>query len=195
MSKIEIKEINKPSDLKKFVNFPLELYQNNSFYVPPILSDELKNFDEKENPAFEFSKVKCFLAFKDDKIVGRVAAIINENDEKLLNDKKLRFGWFDFIEDFAVCEALVTKLKEVAKENNIYKLDGPVGFTNLDKAGMLTFGFEEVATLIGLYNFEYYPKFLEKLNFKPNLHWLESKILFDFQLPEKVFKFSEIAKE
>lgn len=189
---IKILEAKTNSELKIFVTFPLKIYQDNAYYVPPIIADELKNFDKKSNPAFDFCEVKCFLAIKNDKVVGRVATIINQNDE-LINDRKVRFGWFDAIDDIEVFSALIEQVKKIAKEHQINKIEGPVGFTNLDKAGMLTFGFDEVATLIGLYNFEYYPKNLIKLGFKENLHWVEFKVKCPDVLQEKVLKFSELA--
>ncbi|MCB9202697.1 MAG: GTP cyclohydrolase [Flavobacteriales bacterium] len=195
MQSINITEIHSKSELKKFISFAINLYKGNAYYVPPIVSDELKSFDSEENPAFEFCKVNYFLAYKNNKVVGRIATIINKKDEELLNDKKLRFAWFDFIEDIEVCSALLNKAEQVALENGIHKIEGPLGFTNLDKAGMLTVGFDQVATLIGLYNHKYYAEFLEKLNFKPNHHWIEFKLNFNGHLPDKVYRFADIVKQ
>jgi hypothetical protein len=121
-----------------------------------------KTFEPKENPALAYSEAKQFLAYKNDEIVGRIAVMVNHKEAKELGIEKVRFGWLDFIDDEEVSKALIDEAIKFAKEK-IKKIEGPMGFTNLDKAGMLTFGFDKLATMIGIYNFSYYPKHLEKL--------------------------------
>lgn len=140
MSKVSILEVKNQNELKQFVMFPMDLYKNNPYYVPSFIKDEMKIWDAKENPALNYSESKQYLAYKDKKVVGRIAVMINHKEEKELGIKKVRFGWIDFIDDREVSEALIQKAIDYAKEHHIDMIEGPMGFTNLDKAGMLTMG-------------------------------------------------------
>ena len=192
MAAITIIEVKNDNDLKKFIKFPMELYKNNKNYVPPLINDEKNIWNPKENAALNYSEAKQFLAYKDGKMVGRIAVIINHKEEKDLGISKVRFGWLDFVDDFEVSKALIDVAINYAKEKNIQKIEGPMGFTNLDKAGMLTMGFDKLATMIGLYNFEYYPQHLEKLGLVKEKEWVEFEMNFPEVLPEKVEKFSNL---
>lgn len=195
MSKVSILEVKTPDDLKKFVKFPMELYKNNPFYVPSFINDEINIWNAAENPALNYSEAKQFLAYKNDKIAGRIAVIINHKEEKELGIKKVRFGWIDFIDDEEVSQALIQTAIDYAKEKNINTIEGPMGFTNLDKAGMLTLGFDKLATMIGIYNHDYYPKHLEKIGLTKEKEWVEFEIIFPEVLPEKIHKFNDLISE
>ena len=149
MSQISIIQVKSEKDLKNFIYFPMELYKNNQNYLPPLIKDEKNIWDPKENGALQHSEAKQFLAYKDDKIVGRIALMLNHKEEDL-GSKKIRFGWLDFIDDHEVSKTLIDLAINFAKEKNIKLIEGPMGFTNLDKAGMLTMGFDKIATMIGL---------------------------------------------
>ena len=170
----------------------MELYKNNPNFVPPLINDEKDIWNKDENPALLYSQAKQFLAYKNDKIVGRIAVMINNKEAQELGIKKVRFGWIDFIDDEEVSKALINEAIKYAKENQIDKIEGPMGFTNLDKAGMLIFGFDKLATMIGIYNFEYYPKHLEKLGLVKEKEWVEFELQFPDVLPEKIEKFSAL---
>ncbi|SKB88170.1 hypothetical protein SAMN05660477_01654 [Soonwooa buanensis] len=195
MSQIIIKKVETKKDLADFVQFPNDLYRNNDNYVPPLTNDELNIWNPKENPALEYADAQQFLAFKNDKIVGRIAVMINHKEEKDLGIKKVRFGWLDFIDNQEVSKALIDEAIKYAKANNITKIEGPMGITNLDKAGMLTLGFDKLATMIGIYNEAYYPKHLENLGLVKEKEWVEFEIVFPEVLPEKVVKFNNLIKE
>ena len=173
MSVVTIFEVKTQNDLKKFIEFPMNLYKNNKNYVPPLIKDEENIWSPKENAALKFSEFKRFLALKDNKVVGRIAVLINYKEVEDLGHRKVRFGWLDFIDDLEVSKSLMNKAVEFAKEKEMQMIEGPMGFTNLDKAGMLTMGFEKLATMIGLYNFPYYPEHLEKLGLKKEKEWVE----------------------
>lgn len=190
MSKVSVIEVKNQAELKQFVRFPMDLYKNNPYYVPSFIKDEFKVWDAKDNPALNYSKSRQFLALKDNKVVGRIAVIINHKEEQELGIRKVRFGWIDFIDDKEVSKALIQQAIDYAKENGIDKIEGPMGFTNLDKAGMLTMGFDKLATMIGIYNHEYYPKHLEELGLTKEKEWVEYEMNFPKVLPEKVEKFS-----
>lgn len=195
MSEISVIEVKNSDQLKQFVRFPMDLYKNNPYYVPALINDEIKIWNPKENPALQYSEAKQFLAYQNNKIVGRIALMINHKEERELGIKKVRFGWIDFIDDENVSQALIGKAVEYAKEKNIGKIEGPMGFTNLDKAGMLTLGFDKLATMIGIYNHDYYPKHLEKLGLTKEKEWVEFEIMFPDSLPEKIYKFNELISQ
>lgn len=195
MNKTRLREVKDDKDLNLFVKFPMELYKNNPYFVPSLINEEKNIWNLKENPALAYSEFKLFLAEKNEQIVGRIAVIINHKEEKELGIRKVRFGWLDFIDDMEVSKALLDAAIAFAKEKKIPIIEGPMGFTNLDKAGMLTYGFDKLATMIGIYNEEYYPKHLEKLGLKKEKEWVEFEIIFSETLPEKVTKFSQIIKD
>lgn len=195
MSAIFIKEVKSDNELMEFIRFPMDLYKNNKNFVPSLITDEKQIWNKKENPALQYSEARQFLAYKNGKIAGRIAVIINKKEEAELGIRKVRFGWIDFIDDGEVSKALIETAVNFAKENNISKIEGPMGFTNLDKAGMLVHGFDEIATMIGIYNFDYYPKHLENLGLTKEKEWVEYEIKFPEVLPEKVIKFNELVKE
>lgn len=192
MANIHVKQVITEKEQLDFIKFPMELYKNNPNYVPPLISEERKIWKKEHNPALKYSQAKQFLAFKDKKIVGRIAVIINGKEEEELGIRKVRFGWLDFIDDAEVSKALLDEAIKFAKENHISKIEGPMGFTNLDKAGMLTFGFDKLATMIGLYNEAYYPKHMEDLGLHKEKEWVEFQLQFPEILPEKVEKFSAL---
>lgn len=192
MSEISVIEVKTSKDLMNFIKFPMELYKNNENYVPSLINEEKNIWNPSENPALGYSEAKQFLAYKNGKIVGRIAIMINHKEEKELGISKVRFGWLDFIDDLEVSKALIDTAISFAKEKNINKIEGPMGFTNLDKAGMLTMGFDKLATMIGLYNFDYYPKHLEKLGLVKEKEWVEFEMNFPTVLPERVEKFSSL---
>ncbi len=195
MSEILVKDVQSESEQMQFVTFPMDLYANNPNYVPSIINEEKNLWNPEKNPALKYCDAKQFLAYQNNKVVGRIAVIFNKKEAQELGTEKIRFGWFDFIDDEAVSKALLDKAIDFAEEKNIKKLEGPMGFTNLDKAGMLTMGFDKLATMIGLYNFEYYPKHIEKLGFSKEKEWVEFEIMFPEMLPEKVIKFSSLVAE
>ncbi|MCU7540878.1 GNAT family N-acetyltransferase [Riemerella anatipestifer] len=195
MASIVVKKVTNDKELQDFIKFPNKLYKENPNYVPPLNNDEKNIWKAEENPALSYSDAEQYLAYRNGEVVGRIALMVNYKEEKELGIKKLRFGWLDFIDDIEVSKVLMDKAIEVAKSKNLPKIEGPMGFTNLDKAGMLVMGFDKLATMIGIYNFEYYPTHLEKLGLKKEKEWVEFEIDFPEQLPEKVTKFSGLIKE
>jgi len=195
MSDIKVKQVLNSSDLELFIKFPMELYKGNPYYVPPLINEEKSIWVKEENPALQYSEAAQFLAYKGKNIVGRIAVMINHKEEKELGIRKVRFGWLDFIDDIEVSKSLIDTAIEYAKSKGISKIEGPMGFTNLDKAGMLTKGFDKLATMIGIYNFDYYPKHMEQLGLVKEKEWVEFEINFPDTLPDKVEKFSNLIAE
>ena len=195
MSDIKVKQVLNSSDLELFIKFSMELYKGNPYYVPPLINEEKSIWVKEENPALQYSEAAQFLAYKGENIVGRIAVMINHKEEKELGIRKVRFGWLDFINDIEVSKSLINTAIEYANSKGISKIEGPMGFTNLDKAGMLTKGFDKLATMIGIYNFDYYPKHMEQLGLVKEKEWVEFEINFPDTLPDKVEKFSRLIAE
>lgn len=191
---ITIKTVNSKKDLKAFIKFPFSIYKNSKSWVPPIISQEIKTFDKKENPIFKDAESTLFLAFKDNKIVGRIAAIINWLEVKDQNVKKMRFGWFDFIDDLDVSKALLNEVYKIGNANNLEYTEGPVGFSNLDKVGVMSYGFEEVGNMISWYNHEYYYKHYQAHGFKTEKKYEENRFPFENVKPEFFYKAQELIK-
>ena len=176
---ITIKEAVTKSELTDYIKFPFTLYKNNKYWVPPIIADELETFDKTKNPAFENAEAYFYIAYKNNEIVGRIAAIINWGEVNDQKKRKTRFGWFDVIDDIEVTKALLEKVYELGRKNNLDHVEGPMGFSNLDKVGVLTEGFEEIGTMITWYNHPYYARHFEQLGFNVEKEYLESKFPFE----------------
>ena len=191
---IRIIEVKTKSDLKAFVNFQFKLYEKSPFWVPPIKNEELFFLNKKTNPAFKKSDVSLFIAYKEKTIVGRIAAIVNWIEVNKLKKNKVRFGWFDVIDDFEVTKLLIEKVIEFGRSRKMNFIEGPVGFSNMDKAGMLVMGYEKMNTIITNYNYPYYSIHMEKLKMKKLAQWIEFEIKIpDFKnSPEKVRKFGKL---
>lgn len=171
---ITIKEVDSKKMLKAFVKFPFELYKNDKNWVPPMISSEMEVFDKSKNPVFEHAECQLFLAYKDNKIVGRIAAIINWQEVREQQKSKMRFGWWDVIDDIEVTQKLIDKVIEIGKANQLEHIEGPMGFSNLDKVGVVTEGFDTIGSMITWYNFPYYAEHLKKLGFEVEKRYQES---------------------
>lgn len=192
---ITIKEVSSPKDLKTFVKFPFQLYKDCKQWVPPIIKQELGTFDKKKNPIFADAEAWFFLAYKNNEVVGRVAAIINWLEINNQNQKKMRFGWFDVVDDIAVTEALLNKVHEIGKANQLDYVEGPVGFSNLDKVGLLTQGYEHVGSMITWYNYPYYVEHFKSLGYTDEKLYAESRFPFSNVKPELFEKAQELIKK
>ncbi|NVO01696.1 MAG: hypothetical protein HXX09_03260 [Bacteroidetes bacterium] len=192
---IIIKEVFTKSDLKKFINFQYELYKGNKFWCPPMKMDEMNTLSKDKNPSFDYCEARYWLAYKDDKIVGRIAGIINPKSNQRWEQKHIRFGWIEFINDVEVCQALLKTVEDWGKERGLNHIHGPLGFTDMDNEGMLVKGFDELSTMASIYNHEYFPELMEKAGYQKDADWIQ----YEFKIPsepnEKVEKFANIAKE
>lgn len=193
---IEIVKVETKKQLNQFIQFPFTLYKDNSNWVPPLLMDERFTLDKKKNPAFEYSEADYWIAKKDGKVVGRIAAIMSHAYIKKWGNRYARFGWIDFIDDREVSKTLFETVIVWAKERKLVGLHGPLGFCDLDKEGMLVEGFDEMGTFITIYNYPYYHKHLEALGFVKDAEWLEWDVrLTDVKQAEKLKLLSNRAKE
>ena len=191
---ITLKEVKTKKDLKAFVKFPFALYKNCDNWTPPIISQEMKTFDTNENPVFQDAEAQLFLAYKNNTIVGRIAAITNNLEIKNQNIKKMRFGWFDFINDLEVSKILLDKATEIGRHKNLEYTEGPVGFSNLDKVGVVTEGFDSFTPMVTWYNHPYYVKHYEAAGFEVEKAYCESRFPFENVKPEFFKKAQELIK-
>lgn len=189
---VEIKKVTTKSDLKRFIRFNYEFYKNNPYSVPDLYDDMLNTFSPQKNAAFEFCEADYFMAFRDGKMVGRVAAIINRRANETWKKNTVRFGWIDFIDDIEVSTALIDTVKQWGKERGMTEIEGPLGFTDMDAEGMLVEGFDQLSTMATIYNYPYYPQHMEKLGLVKSADWVEMKIYVPDAIPEKHKRISEI---
>ncbi len=175
---ITLKQVISKREMKRFVLFPFSLYNKNKFWVPPIINDEIANFNINKNPVFKNAEAQFFLAYEGKNIVGRIVAIINWFEVEKQQIKKMRFGWYDAIDDIKVSKTLLDKVNEIGRKHNLEYIEGPVGFNNLDKTGVLVDGFNELGTMITWYNHPYYKDHLEKLGYIKEKEYLENKFKF-----------------
>ena len=192
---ITIKEAVSKKEIKQFVTFPFSLYKDSKYWVPPIISEEIKVFDKNTNPVLQNADAQLFLAYKDGKIVGRVAAIINWLEVGNKDSNKIRFGWMDMIDDLEVTKALLEKVESIGKENDLSYMEGPIGFSNLDKVGVLTYGYDEIGTMVSWYNHPYYVEHLNQLNFNVEKEYVEHKHQFSDILIEDSNRLEAVIKK
>jgi len=192
---ISIKKVKSKKDLKTFVRIYNKLYTDNPFIASPLEFDELSTLTKGKNPAHEICESGYWLAYKNNKIVGRIAAIINTTEIKNVNKKIGRFGFFDFIDDFDVSKVLMQTAIDWSKERGIETIHGPFGFTDLDRQGMLIEGFDKIGTMATIYNHEYYISHLEKLNFEKSIDWVEFTFEIKSKVPSKIRKISKLVQQ
>jgi len=176
---LQVNEITTVKELKSFIQFPFELYRGNPYWVPALQFDELNTLRRDKNPAFEHCEARYWLAYRGGRIVGRVAAILNRKHIEKWEQRYMRFGWIDFIDDPRVSEALMLRVETWAKDTGMTAVHGPLGFTDLDREGMLVEGFDELSTLATIYNHPYYPHHMEKLGYAKDTDWVE----YEFSVP------------
>ncbi len=192
---ITVQEIHSKKDLRKFVQFGIDLYKDEPNYCPPLIFDEINTFDVKKNPAMDFCEFALFLAYKNSEIVGRVAAIINHKANERWNYKQVRFGWIDFIDDKEVSHALLQTVCDWGKSKGMNAINGPVGFTDWDKEGCLIEGFEYDSPMASLFNYPYYAEHFEAFGLTKEADWIEYRVFIPEQIPEKMTRVARIATE
>lgn len=189
---VEIKKVSNKAELKKFIRFNYEFYKDNPYSVPDLYDDMLNTFSPQKNAAFEFCEADYFLAMRDGKIVGRVAAIINHRANETWNKKVVRFGWIDFVDDLDVSRALIDTVKQWGRERGMNEIEGPLGFTDMDAEGMLIDGFDQLSTMATIYNYPYYPEHMNLLGLERSVDWVEMKVYIPDAIPEKHKRISAI---
>lgn len=196
MSAVTIKKVTNRKELEAFIQFHYDLYRGNKYDAPNLHSDELNTLSHNKNAAFDFCEADYFLAYKDGKVVGRVAAIINKHANERWQRKSARFGWIDFTDDIDVSTALLNTVEQWAKERGMTELRGPLGFTDMDPEGMMIMGFDQLGTMATSYNYAYYPEHIERIGgwVKDN-DYVEYKLMVPERIPEKYVKIARMIEK
>ena len=192
---IEIRQITPTrSELKKFVQFQIDLYEGNAFFVPPLISDDVNTLDPQKNPAFDFTDAAYFMAYRDGKPVGRIVGMINRQVNEKLGEADARFGWIDFTDDAEVCRLLLKSVEDWARSKGMKKVVGPLGFSDLDYEGTLIEGFDELSTMATIYNYPYYGSHIEAAGYEKESDWVEFLMEVPAEMPERYNRVAEIVK-
>ncbi len=189
---ITIKEAITRKEMKRFILFPFELYKKDKNWVPPLIFDEWNTFSRKKNPSFEHCDAAYLLAYKDNKVAGRIAAIVNHKANERWNDKRTRFGWIAYIDDPDVSKALLDAAEEWGSARGMKGIHGPLGFSDLDPEGMLVEGFENEPAITSAYNYPYFPVHMEKHGFTKSVDWVQNKIDTTRPVPEKIARINKL---
>ena len=190
-----VKEISGKKELKKFIQFSIELYKGSSCFVPPLIDEEVCTLSPKTNPAFDFCEAVYYMAYRDDKPVGRIAGIINHQVNEKNGEMHARFGFVDFIDDPEVSQALFEAVEQWARSKGMTAIQGPLGFTDMDPEGMLIEGFDQIGTMATIYNYPYYPEHMTRLGYQKEIDWVEFKIYIPDAIPEKHQRISDIVQK
>ena len=197
MGQIEIKRVTDKRGLDTFIQLHYDLYRGNQFDAPNLYRDEVNTLSRDKNSAFDFCEAEYFLAYRDGKVVGRVAAIINHRYNEQWQRPCVRFGWLDLIDDAEVMRALLNAVEEYGKQKGMKEIIGPLGFTDMDPEGMLTYGFDQLGTMATLYNYEYYPRLMEQMEgYEKDNDYVEYKVFVpESGMPEKMKRVAELTME
>lgn len=187
---VEIREVRTRSELKKFVNYPNALYKDVPQYIPSMIGDDLSDWNPKKNPAFSYCEAKCWLAWRDGKIVGRIGAILSRRANEKWGLKRMRFTQVDFIDDAEVSSALFKVVEDYAREKGCDEVHGPLGFTDLDREGMLVEGFDRRGMFITYYNFPYYIDHMARLGYVKDVDWVEMLV----EVPQDEYTITRLGK-
>lgn len=190
-----IKEVKTAKDINNFISLPFELYKNNPYWVPPIIRSEINSMLPDKNPAMEQCKCKFWLAYKDDKLVGRIGGIINHDYNNIKGENKARFSRMEFIDDAEVSKKLFEIAENWARENKTEEIHGPLGFTNLDLQGLLIEGFDFLPSIGSVYHLPYYKEHIENLGFQKENDWIEFRLSVEKEIPEKALNVAAIIKK
>ncbi|MDD4777324.1 MAG: hypothetical protein PHV53_03440 [Fermentimonas sp.] len=189
-----IKKVSSKDDLMKFIQFGIDLYKDNEYFVPPLIYDERATLNRSKNPAFDHCDATYFLAYRDGVIVGRIGVFINFKSNERWNQKHARFGFVDFIDDDDVVDSLFGAAESWARARGMEKIHGPLGFTDLDHEGMLIEGFDRLGTMATIYNYPYYPKQMERMGYFKDKDWVEFLIQIPPEVPERFSRMGEVIK-
>lgn len=196
MSSVEIKKVEGKKALKTFIDFHYDLYKGSEYDVPNLFQDELNTLSPDKNAAFEFCEAEYYIAYKDGKPAGRVAAIINNKANERWGRKAVRFGWIDFIDDREVSAALLGAVEDYGRAHGMTEIVGPLGFTDMDPEGMLTFGFDQLGTMPTIYNYPYYPEHMEGMDgYVKDNDYVEYKLFVPEKVPDKYAKIAAMIEK
>lgn len=186
---IFIKEVSTPKELSHFIRFPRLLYAKCEHYVPVLDEDERRTLTQ--HPALSFCDLRLWLAYQNDQIVGRIAGIINHKCNSLKQQRRIRFGWFDAVDNPEVVKKLIDEVIKWGKEKELYEISGPSRFSNMEKQGLLVEGFNKTPSISSEYNFAYYPQYIEQLGFQKEVDYIQYQVNVK-DVPERLKKLNDI---
>ena len=192
---VTVTRVQNKRAFREFLHFPLTLYKDMPAFVPPLLMDDADTLNPKKNPAYEFCDAAMYLAYKDGKLAGRVAAIVNRKANAQWGHDQVRFGWFDFIDDREVSKALLDAVEAFGRERGMTTILGPLGFTDFDPEGMLVEGYEYLSSMALHHNWPYYKEHMEALGYEKDVDWLEYRIYIGDTIPEKYTRVAKIVED
>ena len=194
MKEIQIIRATSKKERKLFAEYGNRLYAQCPYAVPELAFDILDTFDAKKNAAYEFCEAQLFLAVRDSEIVGRVAAIINHRANETWGVKNVRFGYLDFIDDARVADALLHAVEEWGRARGMTSCQGPMGFTDFDKEGMLIEGFDRLGSITTYYNHPYYPEHIQRLGYEKEIDWVQLRVAVPAQTPDRFLRVGELVQ-
>lgn len=192
---IELKEVQSVADRKAFIRFPHRLYSGSAYWVPPIQGQEMVTLDPKRNPVFQHARAKLWMAYKNGNPVGRIAAIVNLRELEITDQAVGRIGWVEFTDDLDVSGALLERAETWLRKEGMEYVKGPYGFTNFDKTGLLTEGFEEIPTIATMYNYPYYMDHFLHYGYKVETEWVEYEIEVPGEIPDRIERLADTIQQ
>lgn len=195
MSKIDVVKVGCKREMDDFIRLPYRIYENCAQYVPD-LEGEIRNlFNEKKNPAFTFSQIQPFVAYRDGVCVGRIVGIINNKANERWKTQNVRFSMIEFEDDLDVSKALIEAVSQWGKSLGMDTIHGPLGITDFDKEGMLVEDFHLMGSMNTVYNLEYYPRHMEALGFEKEVDWVQIRINIPQEIPARYARTAQYARE
>lgn len=188
---IIVQQVRTKKQQKEFLNFPLELYRGNPYFVPPLYGDEKKLF-RKDYVYYDTSEAVYFNAYENGKMVGRISGILQFAANEKWGQKQVRFTRFDSIDSQEVANALFGAVEDWALSKGMDTVVGPLGFNDLEREGLLIEGFEELSTFEEQYNYEYYPRLVENCGYAKDVDWVERQLRVPAQIDEKLERVSTL---
>ena len=173
---VSIVEVTTKAQLRRFVDYPNQLYRGVPQFVPATYGDDLSDWDRQKNPAFSYCDARCWLAERDGEIVGRIGAIRSRKANEKWGTNRMRFTQVDFIDDPEVSAALFAAVEDWARELGCTAVHGPLGFTDMDREGMLVEGFDRRSCFFTYYNHPYYIDHMAALGYVKDVDWIEELI-------------------
>lgn len=195
MKNVTVKTVSTKSELRDFVRLPRRIYAHYPCYVPDMESDVRDTFSPQKNAELESSDIQPFIAYADGEPAGRIVGIVNHRANEQWHTRNVRFGFLEFTDDHEVSRALLEAVEEWGRRQGMTRIQGPMGFSDLDKEGMLVEDFDLNGSMTALYNPPYYPVHLERLGYEKEVDWLQARINIPREVPEKYARVARLARE
>ena len=176
---IEVREVKTAADIREFIEFPLRMYKDCPWFVPPLYGDEKKLLRSGGNT--EDAEAVFYLAVREGKTVGRIQGILQKRYNALHDTRQVRFTRFDSIDDPEVAKALFAAVEQWGSARGMTQICGPLGYSDMDREGLLIEGFEEDSTFEEQYNYAYYGALLENCGFQKDVDWVE----YELKMPDQ----------